>query len=428
MEKLNMYFTRRFSKVPTRIFVFIGLILIQIFLMLTLSYLSFNSNNTAIKNRILNEWDVVFNEPPLERYTLCFSSQLQSAQDTKLSTLGNALMNYGAFSGEPCKALNDYILSDNEIEIPVGDYSRQWSGTTIVTRITLTFMNLSSLQYLIFSAFIVSIVLLTNFLIREINKIFSIMFLVFFVTYLDVPSWINNIAYSLVYSFCIFLSLIVRKMNVEVFSLKTFLAIFSMGMWLNFFDLFLTSSLLTIMLIAFPLIIDRIKQHWSFWKNAKSVSFLTFTILFGYIFSWILKWFFTFIFGDRNIVITGAKNAIISRTSLNSSEGRISDWLTIVFNTFKFLQTKPLDGNFFLLLIIVNFIFIVFFLYRDPRRFFNQIPFYFFTLSPFVFFLLIPNWSSIHTFISYRALVFSLLIVTSLNFINYKNLRVLKLI
>jgi hypothetical protein len=36
----------------------------------------------------------------------------------------------------------------------------------------------------------------------------------------------------------------------------------------------------------------------------------------------------------------------------------------------------------------------------------------------------VANWSAIHTFISYRALVFSLIFVTALNLVNLKYIKI----
>jgi hypothetical protein len=164
-----------------------------------------------------------------------------------------------------------------------------------------------------------------------------------------------------------------------------------------------------------------------FKDNAKFIIFFFFSILNGYVFSWVIKWILTYVVGDKEVVLAQAKNTIIYRTRRDSFiEGLDADWLDIVFRTFKFLQTKPLDGNFFLLLILFNLIFISYFIFLKPRKFINQSPFYFFTLLPFVFFLLVANWSAIHTFISYRALVFSLIFVTALNLVNFNSLMLIQ--
>ena len=197
--------------------------------------------------------------------------------------------------------------------------------------------------------------------------------------------------------------------------------VFIVGMWLNFLDLFLTSAFLTIMIVAFPTFLQKFKRKLPFWENVRFIFFFLISIQGGYIFGWIMKWVLTFIFGDKTAILFSVKSTIIKRASKNSFiEGVDADWFNVVASTFKFLQSKPLDGNFFLLLIALNLLFIIFFVLTKPMEFFNQSPFYFFTLIPFFFFYLLANWSSIHTFISYRAIVFSLIFVSALNLLQYK--------
>jgi hypothetical protein len=351
---------------------------------------------------------------------------MQSAQNENLSTIGNALMNYVAFPGEPCQALRDFTLSMNSIKKPIGDYSRQWVGTNIVQRILLNFINVSSLQYLIFAGFIVSLLFFYDFLAREFNRLIGILFIIFTLLYLDVPTWVSNISYSILFTFCFMASFFVKKIYLlntpPHFSRYVLIStVFFVGMWLNFLDLFLTSAFLTIMIVAFPTFLLKFKKKLSFWDNAKFVFFFLISIQSGYIFGWVTKWVLTFIFGDKTAILSSVKGTIISRTSRNSFiEGVDADWLNVVANTFKFLQSKPMDGNFFLLLIVLNLLFIIFFVLSKPMEFLNQSPFYLFTLIPFFFFYLLANWSSIHTFISYRALVFSLIFVSALNLLQYK--------
>jgi hypothetical protein len=389
--------------------------------MLILSFYSLKSNNSIIKNRILNDWEYTFNQAPLERYTLCFSSQIQSAENGDLSTIGNALMNYVAFPGEPCQALRDFSSSSNSMEKPIGDYSRQWVGTNIISRILLNFINLSSLQYLVFAGFIMSVLLLYDFLSREFGKLISTLFIFFTLLYFDVPTWISNISYSLPFMFCFMTSFFVNKIYKFHNSFVFYSSIFFAGMWLNFFDLFLTSAFLTIMIVAFPTFLQSLKKALPFVQNARFLVFFLTSILSGYVFTWIIKWVLTYIFGDKTAVLSSVKGTLIKRASRNSFiEGVEADWLSVVYNTFKYLQSKPLDGNFFILLVVLNFLFVIFFILKKPKKFFNQSPFYMFPLLPFVFFYLLANWSSIHTFISYRAIVFSLIYVSALNLLNYK--------
>jgi hypothetical protein len=419
-NSVNSWFVLRLN-FQLKVFVFLCLVFLQVTLMLILSFYSLKSNNSIIKNRILNEWEYTFNQAPLERYTLCFSSQIQSAENGDLSTIGNALMNYVAFPGEPCQALRDFSSSSNSMEKPTGDYSKQWVGTNIISRLLLNFINLSSLQYLVFAGFIVSVLLLYDFFSREFGKLIGTLFIFFTLLYFDVPTWISNISYSMLFSVCFMASFFVKKIYNSHNSYVFYSTIFFIGMWLNFFDLFLTSAFLTMMIVAFPTFLQSLKKTLPFVQNARIVIYFLTSILSGYVFTWLIKWVLTYIFGDKTAVLSSVKGTLISRTSRNSFiEGVEADWFSIVYNTFKYLQSRPMDGNLFIILIVLNFILIIYFTLTNPKKFFNQSPFYIFTLLPFAFFYLLANWSSIHTFISYRALVFSLIFVSALNLLYYK--------
>ena len=189
---------RHVLSILIKLFFFVMLIILQVGIMLFLSVFSYNSNNQVIKNRLLNGWELISTQPSAEKWTLCFSSTVQFNNSVELNSIGNALMNFTVAGEEPCIDLKNIVSSQINPETIVRDYSRQWVGSNIVSRLILNFGELDFLIFLTTGLFVFSLLIFFVSLNQEIdNLIVSSVLVLVLLRYLYIPSWISNVSYSL---------------------------------------------------------------------------------------------------------------------------------------------------------------------------------------------------------------------------------------
>lgn len=389
-------------------FFFITSILLSIFTMVLITTLSAETNNAVVKLEIQKEWDLLFSEPDLERFTLCGSSNIHTARNEEMNIVGNALMNYSSSPYKtPCEELYSWAHSGEGSQKIVTEYSRYWFGTNSLTRVLLNFFELDDLRVLNFSLFFICIIYFYKNLAQVVGSKLSLFFIFFITMYLNTPALIEGFTYSVPFMLSLIFSIFLKNIYNKMENLNFYLFIFLTGMWINFFDISTTSAFLNLTIIATLTFVTLSRNNLKFFSNLLFIFSFSTLWLTGYIFNFFVKWFLALLFGDRQQVISVLVNSIKFRTG-QPPDGYPNGWVPITRQTLEFTYALPM-ARVILLLVIVFFLFVLLLnFFNHSKLILQRIPFLMFSLTPFVFFFFAQNWSSIHPFISFRSIIYSI--------------------
>ena len=292
-----------------------------------------------------------------------------------------------------------------------GDYSRYWHGSLIILKPLLSFFTMKYIYYI----YLVCLSILFFLLLVKLFKHSKLLGVLFTISSIVVNMFYTSFSDSLYYVFLISIigSLILINMyekknkNID----KLFLVI---GMLTAYFD-FLSCETVTLTIPLFIYVYLFIKDNRK--VNYKLLINYALLWLFGYIFTFIVKWLFVFIYYHGS-VSSKVFSPMKERVYYERSNIFVMFYNNIV-SAYKFIY--PLDNNIVKIgILILGVISFVMLLIKSKNRI-NYICLFMISLIPFGRYFILSSHSDYHNYFTYRAFIITILFLLVCVCLNIKS-------